>query len=332
MASIVGSGRIRSASRRGPTLASMLTSYRRVLAEPGALRFSATGLVARLPISMVGLGIVLLVSARDRLVRRSPAPSRRRTWSPTPACAILQGRLRRPARPGPGARRGQPSVFGVAHGAADRGRSQADWPIAGDLRRRRAGRRRACPRSAPCVRARWSHVLDAARPTCRPRTRSRPWSTRPSSSSARSLVTVLATAWRPGRRPRGRAWSPASAARLAFCAQRATEPPPHPHRPLGRAAAADAVARPWSPLAVVSAALGVLFGAAEVATVAFADEQGDKAYAGGAARPVGARQPGRRRRHRRGRLAARPGGPGAAGARSAWPARWRRCASSARCR
>ena len=41
----------------------MLTTYRRILAVPGALRFSATGLVGRLPISMEGLGIVLLVVA-----------------------------------------------------------------------------------------------------------------------------------------------------------------------------------------------------------------------------------------------------------------------------
>ena len=41
----------------------MLTTYRRVLALPGALVFSASGLVARLPISMMTLGIVLLVSA-----------------------------------------------------------------------------------------------------------------------------------------------------------------------------------------------------------------------------------------------------------------------------
>ena len=42
---------------------------------------------------------------------------------------------------------------------------------------------------------------------------------------------------------------------------------------------------PWRtvvPLAVVSAALGVLFGAAEVATVAFAQEK--QAYAGGCSR------------------------------------------------
>lgn len=42
----------------------MLGTYRRALALPGAWRFSATGLVARLPIAMVGLGIVLLVSDR----------------------------------------------------------------------------------------------------------------------------------------------------------------------------------------------------------------------------------------------------------------------------
>ena len=41
----------------------MLSTYRRVLAHPGAFRFSATGLVARLPMSMTGIGIVLLVSA-----------------------------------------------------------------------------------------------------------------------------------------------------------------------------------------------------------------------------------------------------------------------------
>src|ERR1700752_2483844 len=39
----------------------MLTTYRRILAVRGATLFSATGLVARLPISMQGLGIVVLV-------------------------------------------------------------------------------------------------------------------------------------------------------------------------------------------------------------------------------------------------------------------------------
>ena len=42
----------------------MLGTYRRALEIPGAWQFSATGFVARLPIAMVGLGIVLLVSGR----------------------------------------------------------------------------------------------------------------------------------------------------------------------------------------------------------------------------------------------------------------------------
>jgi predicted MFS family arabinose efflux permease len=40
----------------------VLTTYRRALALPGAWQFSLTGFVARLPIAMIGLGIVLLIS------------------------------------------------------------------------------------------------------------------------------------------------------------------------------------------------------------------------------------------------------------------------------
>ena len=55
--------RRRRARPRGPRLALMLTTYRRVYSRPGAFAFSATALVARLPISMMTLGIVLLVSS-----------------------------------------------------------------------------------------------------------------------------------------------------------------------------------------------------------------------------------------------------------------------------
>ena len=41
----------------------MLRPYRDVLARPGALRFTLAGLIARLPTPMVGLGIVLMISA-----------------------------------------------------------------------------------------------------------------------------------------------------------------------------------------------------------------------------------------------------------------------------
>ena len=41
----------------------MLSSYRSVLSRPGALRFSLAGLVGRLPLSMAGLGMLLLCGA-----------------------------------------------------------------------------------------------------------------------------------------------------------------------------------------------------------------------------------------------------------------------------
>jgi MFS family permease len=42
----------------------VLRPYRDVLSTPGALAFSAAGFVARMPISMLGIGIVLLISGR----------------------------------------------------------------------------------------------------------------------------------------------------------------------------------------------------------------------------------------------------------------------------
>lgn len=42
----------------------VLSTYRTALRVPGAARFSATGFVARMPVAMIGLGIVLLVSER----------------------------------------------------------------------------------------------------------------------------------------------------------------------------------------------------------------------------------------------------------------------------
>jgi hypothetical protein len=37
--------------------------FREVLARPGALRFSAAGFVGRMPMSMFGLGTVLLIAS-----------------------------------------------------------------------------------------------------------------------------------------------------------------------------------------------------------------------------------------------------------------------------
>jgi predicted MFS family arabinose efflux permease len=65
---------------------------------------------------------------------------------------------------------------------------------------------------------------------------------------------------------------------LIFCALRGTEPPPHPGHTDG-----VKVAMPWRrllPVALISFAMGGLFGSTEVVTVAFADSLGDKAIAG----------------------------------------------------
>jgi MFS family permease len=251
-----------------------LANYRRVLATPGALLFSATGMVGRLPISMAGLGVVLLVQAGTGSYGVAGAVSA--TYMVANAiCAILQGRYIDSWGQGRVL-----AVLAVAFGAAMALLAvavEADWPqaltyVAAAL----AGA--TLPNIGSAVRARWTHVLEGG----------------PGLPTAFALeavvdemvfivgpilVTVLATLVDPvlGIAAAAAAGTLGS---LAFAAQRRTEPPAHPHdrtegvRPR----------MPWRtvlPVAVVCAALGVLFGAAEVTTVAFADEHGHKGYTGG---------------------------------------------------
>jgi MFS family permease len=252
----------------------VLTSYRRVLAEPGTLRFSAAGLVARLPISMVGLGIVLLVSAATGSYGLAGAVSAAYMVANAGA-AIFQARLVD--------RLGQALVLATASAAFGVAMTalvvavRSDWPILATYAVA-AVAGGTLPQIGSCVRARWSHVLDD------PADVQTAYALEAVVDEAVFMlgpiaVTLLATAWDPIA---GIAVAVVAcvAGTLAFCAQRSTEPPPHPHhRSAGRRPS-----MPWRtviPLAVVSAALGVLFGGAEVATVAFADEQGNQAYAGG---------------------------------------------------
>jgi len=252
----------------------MLTSYRRVLSEPGTLRFSATGLVARLPISMVGLGIVLLVSAATGSYAVAGAVSAAYMIA-NAGLAILQGRLLDSL--GQGRVLAAASVgFAVAM-ALLVWSVDAGWPLAASY---------ACaglaggllPQVGSAVRARWSHVLDTERDV------QTAFAIEAVADEAvfmlgPVIVTVLAAAWDPVA---GIAVAviACTAGTLLLCAQRATEPPAHPHhRSTGRR-----LRMPWAtvtPLAVVSAALGTLFGAAEVTTVAFAGEQHHQAWAGG---------------------------------------------------
>ena len=91
------------------------------------------------------------------------------------------------------------------------------------------------------------------------------------------VVTLLATSWHPVA---GLTFALLTGllGTYAFAAQRGTEPPAGRTAPTGHGAP-----MPWPlvlPLALVCLTLGALFGAAEVTTVAFAEEQGQRWVAG----------------------------------------------------
>ena len=250
----------------------MLTTYRRVLAVPGALGFSMSGLVARLPISMISLGIVLLVSGRTGSYAFAGTVSAAFLVS-NAVSAVPQARLID--------RLGQSRVLPAATAvfilglagtmAAVQLDRPAPWPhlcaaVAGV----------GMPQIGSCVRARWSAAV-------------------PDKADLRiafafeavvdetvfiigpALVTLLATLVHP--------LAGLSAAALAalvgttvLVAQKRTEPAVTAH-----ARRSDDGAMPWAmlaPLTGCAIAMGVLLGGAEVATVAFSDEQGNKALSG----------------------------------------------------
>jgi hypothetical protein len=134
----------------------------------------------------------------------------------------------------------------------------------------------AFPQVGSCVRTRWSHVLDerAAIDTA--------YALESAIDevvfmSGPILVTVLATGWDPVA---GLAVAilAGTGGTLFFATQRSTSPPPSPRTRGTRLSPIPA--RVMVPVCVVGVALGALFGAAEVSTVAFASEHGHAGYAG----------------------------------------------------
>lgn len=251
----------------------MLATYRRILSRPGTALFSATGLVARLPIAMVGLGIVLLVEDASGSYGVAGAVSAAHLLA-NAFFAILQGRVIDRV----GQSRVLPvviTVWGVALSLL-MWSVESDWPILLTyLFAVVAGA--SLPSVGTCVRARWSHV------TRDPDELQTAFALEAVADEAvfitgPILVTVLATAVHPVA-GLTTALVTGVLGTYAFAAQRSTEPPTHQRPEPG----VDRPRIPWAtlvPLTVVSTALGLLFGAAEVATVAFAEERGAKAYAG----------------------------------------------------
>ncbi|HET7690562.1 MAG TPA: MFS transporter [Nocardioidaceae bacterium] len=251
----------------------MITTYRRVLGVPGAFAMSLSGLVGRLPISMIGLGLVVLISGETGSYSLAGAVSASYIVG-NAAMSVVVARLMD--------QRGQAPVIlvGLAVSMVSLVLTmvavEARWPSpVPHLLAALVGA--GLPLVGAAVRARWSYLLEdkallqtafaleavvdevvfVVGPT---------------------LVTVLATAVHP-LAGLTTAIVAATVGTLAFVALRSTEPPP-----AGKHSRGDS-AQPmgWpvlGPLALAAVCMGILFGACEVATVAFADERDNKAVSG----------------------------------------------------
>ena len=254
----------------------MFTRYRAVLGPSRRVAVQRrTAMVARLPISIDTLGIVLLVTGLGRSYGLAGALTAAYTIA-NGLMAIVQGRLLD--------RLGQSRVLPVV-GLGLRGRDRRARRLPGvglagprGVRRRR-GRRRGVPADR-LVRAR-AVVLRAGGRAGRD-----PDGLRPGVGDRRGDLHHRPDRGHRARHhlaPLGRSrdsrWSPASVGPSTSRPSASTQPAPHPP---GHAAGARPP-MPWRsvvPLAVVCFALGSMFAAAEVATVAFSGEQGAKAFAG----------------------------------------------------
>lgn len=258
----------------------MLGPYRDVLTRPGALSFSAAGVIARLPMSMVGIGIVLMiqavhgsyglagtVSAVFVLAQAACSP-----WLARLVDQHGQARVMRPAVAISATAITALVVLAVTHAPV--------WTLYVAA----VGGGATIGSFGALVRARWSHILSDPRSL----------HTAYSLESALDelvfvvgpiLATTLATAVTPSAglvvpvigMVAGGFW---------FLAQRRTQPPPHPRlaevAPDGTPVRPTSVMRSWGMvvLAVVFVAMGAIFGATDVATVAFAEEAGRPGIAG----------------------------------------------------
>lgn len=250
----------------------MLEPYRDVLRVPGAVAWTSAGLVARLPISMQGLGVVLLVEGTTGSYALAGVLSA--TFALAQALlGPLLGRLVD--------RHGQARVLlpalalyvlglgGLVALAVTDAPTWTLFPAA-------ALYGASYPQPGSLVRARWAHVLGGT-----PRL-----ATAFSMESVLDevvfvvgpvLVTVLATTLFPAAGVLAAAVFTLVGS-VALAVQRGTEPPPHPRTGERRPTVLRSAGLRM--LVLVAVACGGIFGSVEVATVAFADERGRPASAG----------------------------------------------------
>lgn len=250
----------------------MLEPYQQILTLPGAWKFSLTGLVARMPISMVSLGIVLLVSARAGSYGLAGTIA---------ATAVVAGAVGSPLQGHLTDRFGQSRVLPVFAAAFALGivlllvSIDAGWPVAvPHLFAALVGVFQ--PKVGSMVRARWSHLI-ADRPRLQTAFALEAvldeviWVTGP------IIVTFLATLVDPAA---GLACAALTGivGSLLLAAQHGTQPPAAATR-----GGPDPRRLPWRPLVplvLVSVGVGGVFGALDVVTVAFASEADARSLTG----------------------------------------------------
>lgn len=250
----------------------LLRPYRDVLTVPGSWQFSASALLARFPISMLGIGIVLLVSGvRDSFTDAGVVA----------AAALVANSVAAPIQARVADRVGQPRVIApllVVHAAsltlgvwlATSGRPLVLVSLAA------AAAGASLPQFGSFVRARWSHQLAGT-------------GRLPTAFALESvldevvfvvgpvLVTLVASSISPVLALLGTLLFTVGGG-AAYLACRSTVPPTH-----ARAPGQHSEPLPWRtlvPLVAAFAAIGVAFGSIEVSTVAFAEERGQPALAG----------------------------------------------------
>lgn len=249
----------------------MPSPYQAIFTTPGAKGFSAAGLLGRLPLSMMGIGVVTMISqltGRYGLAGALSATLAMSSAALGPQISRLVDRhgQRRVLRPAALA-----AVAAVAGLLVCAQQEAPEWTLfvfaAG------AG---SVPSVGSMVRARWAEIY---RDSPRELHTAYAWESTVDEMCfiVGPIVSIgLSTAWFPEAGPLLAACALAVGV-LWLTAQRATEPVPRPREEhTGRSALRSPGLRV---LVSTFLATGAVFGAIDVVTVAFAEEQGHKSWA-----------------------------------------------------
>lgn len=255
----------------------MFAPYREILRKPGAWQFSSAGVLARLPISMIGIGIVLMLSDASLYDSYGLAGQVTGVYVVTQAIAAPQiaklvdrhgqARIMRPAI-------AVSTVALIALTVAANLLVDTAWLLA------LAAIVGATSGSiGSLVRTRWNVVADGPREL----------HTAYALESVLDevvfvvgpvLATVLATSVHPTAGV-AVAVTAALVGGYVFLGQRSTEPVPSGRRPEGQRRGRSLLRSvPMIVLIVVFVCMGTIFGATDVSTVAFSQEVGRKGLAG----------------------------------------------------